>query len=177
MIKQFLQSNLAQISGNSNINFDLRIFVPERNIWQRIKTILGKKKEKWFVIRNIEPFARKDITEHLKLRVEPEGQGLVGTAYSTKSIVYDDHLSETNGTVYSLDQAQINRTSTLLWSLCIPILSEKNEVVAIMAIDSGTSQLDIGGNKDEIRMLTNTLAVMLRDSVPELFKAEVSFRW
>ena len=177
VIKQFLQSNLAQISGNSNISFDLRIFVPEQNIWRRIKTLLGSRKEKWFVIRNIEPFARKDITEHLKFRVDPEEQGLVGSAYSSKSIVYDDHLSSTNSTGYSLNQAQINRTSNLLWSICIPILNEKDEVVAIMAIDSGTSQLDIAGNKDEIRTLTNTLAVMMRDSVPELFKGEVSFRW
>lgn len=177
VIKQFLQSNLGQISGNSNISFDLRIFIPEKNILMVLKRLFGHSKEKWFVIRNIEPFARKDITEHLRFRVEPDAQGLVGMAYSRKSIVYDDHLVETNNSEYSLNQAQVNRTSNLLWSICIPILDDKNEVVAIMAIDSGTTNLNIDENKDDIRTLTNTLAVMLRDSVPELFRSEVSFRW
>ena len=39
-----------------------------------------------------------------------------------------------------------------------------------MAFDSDSSPLDISSNKDEIRTLTNTLAIMMRDSVPELFK-------
>ena len=80
-----------------------------------------------------------------------------------------------NSTSYSLDQSQVNRTSGLLWSICVPILNDKNEVIAIMALDSDTSKLDIEENKDAVRTLTNTIAVMMKDSVPELFKSEVGF--
>ena len=175
MVKKIIQSNLSQISGDSNISFDLRIFVPQRSICCCIKSLLHLQTEKWFFIRNIEPFANKDITEHLKFRVDPDPQGLVGSAYSKKSIVYDDNLAETNSTSYSLDQAQVSRTSALLWSICVPILNEKNEVIAIMALDSNTSKLDISANKDAIRTLTNTIAIMMKDSVPELFKSGVGF--
>lgn len=171
VIKQFAQSNFAAISKNNNFSFDLRIFVPEVNLFKLvIAFITMKKADKWFVIRNIEPFAKKDITEHLRFRVEPEIQGLVGAAYKRGSIVYDEDLSSTNDKVYSLDRSQLSRTSKLLWSICVPILNENNEVFAVMAFDSDSSPLDISSNKDDIRTLTNTLAIMMRDSVPELFK-------
>ncbi len=175
VVKKIIQSNLSQISGDSNLSFDLRIFVPKRSLRCWIKSLFHKNTEKWFCIRNIEPFANKDVTEHLVFRVEPNPQGLVGSAYSKKCIVYDDNLSETNSTSYSLDQSQVNRTSGLLWSICVPILNDKNEVIAIMALDSDTSKLDIEENKDAVRTLTNTIAVMMKDSVPELFKSEVGF--
>ncbi len=171
VIKQFAQSNFASISKNNDFNFDLRIFVPEINVCKYVLAfVIRKKVEKWFVIKNIEPFAKKDITEHLRFRVEPDIQGLVGQAYKSGSIVYDDALELTNDTEYSLDKAQISRTSKLLWSLCVPILNENNDVIAVIAFDSDSSSLDIKSNKNEIRDLTNTLAIMIRDSVPELFK-------
>lgn len=175
MVKTFIQSNLGQISGDKNISFDLRIFVPKRSILAFLRKIFHKRNEKWFYIRNIEPFASRDTTEHLKFRVDPDPQGLVGQAYSTKSIVYDDNLSVTNSIAYSLDQTQVSRTSNLLWSICVPVLDEKNEVIAIVALDSNTTKLNIKDNKDEIRNITNTLAVMMNDSVPEFFKKKGLF--
>lgn len=173
VIKQFAQSNFASISKNNNFSFDLRIFVPEVNVCKSVIAFVTRKKvDKWFVIRNIEPFAKKDITEHLRFRVEPDIQGLVGQAYNRGYIVYDDTLALTNDKEYSLDKSQISRTSKLLWSVCVPIFNENSEVFAVMAFDSDSSPLDIDGNKDEIRALTNTLAIMMRDSVPELFKRE-----
>ena len=50
------------------------------------------------------------------------------------------------------------------------LTNEKNEVIAVMAFDSDGTPLNISQNKEEIRTLTNTLAIMMRDSVPELFK-------
>ncbi len=176
MTKQFLQSNLINISNNDALNFDLRIFVPEYNV---LKMILhaGQLKEKWFVIRNIEPFASRDTTEHLRFRVMPDPQGLVGIAYKTKSIVYDDNLRETNSKNYYLNQSQINRTSNLNWSICIPILDDKNDVIAVMAIDSDTTEFKMKRDEVQIQTLTNTFAVMMRDSAPELFKKEVKYHW
>lgn len=171
MIKQFAQSNFAAISKNDNFSFDLRIFVPEVSIWGQIKARVQRRKcEKWFVIRNIVPFAKQDITEHLRFMVEPETQGLVGAAYQSGSIVYDDMLTLTNSTKYSLGHSQLSRTSNLRWSICVPILDEKNAVLAVMAFDSDTSDLDIESSRDELNALTNTLAMMMYDSVPELFK-------
>lgn len=176
MLKQFIQNNFVYITKNENFSFDMRIFVPERNILQYVKGIFGKG-ETWFTIRNITPFANKDITEHLRFRVDPNPQGLVGEAYAGKSIVYDDNLLETNSVDYALDQLQVNRTSKLLWSICVPILDDKSNVIAVMAFDSTVSRLNIEEHKDDIRTLTNTFAVMMHDSVPELFKGKVSFKW
>ena len=89
--------------------------------------------------------------------------------------MYDDNLSVTNSIAYSLDQTQVSRTSNLLWSICVPVLDEKNEVIAIVALDSNTTKLNIKDNKDEIRNITNTLAVMMNDSVPEFFKKKGLF--
>lgn len=176
MAKQFLQSNLISISKNDALNFDLRIFVPEYNV---LKMFLpaGRIKEKWFVIRNIEPFASRDTTEHLKFRVTPDPQGLVGLAYQTKAIVYDDNLRETNSKNYHLNQSQINRTSRLNWSICIPILDDKNDVIAVMAIDSNTTEFKMKRDENQIQTLTNTFAIMMRNSAPELFQREVRFHW
>ncbi len=171
MIKQFAQSSFISITDNKNFSFDLRIFVPEISVCRWIKAFLTRKQpEKVFVIKNIEPFAKKDITEHLRFRVEPNKQGLVGEAYETGAIVYDDKLSLTNSTDYALAQSQLSRTSNLRWSICVPICNNNNEVIAVMAFDSDSSDLNIGGNKNEIKSLTNTLAIMMRDSVPDLFK-------
>ena len=175
MIKQFAQSALITMTKNKNFSFDLRIFVPEVSVSRWLKaTLMRKQKEKWFVIRNIEPFAKKDITEHLKFRVEPAAQGLVGSAYSSGSIVYDDNLESTNSTEYSLEQTQLSRTSSLKWSICVPILNDNNEVIAVMAFDSDKSNLNIEKNKIELKNMTNTIAIMMRDSVPELFKRKWS---
>lgn len=84
---------------------------------------------------------------------------------------------QTNSVDYDLDQLQVNRTSKLLWSICVPILDDKSNVIAVMAFDSTVSRLNIVEHKDEIRTLTNTFAVMMHDSVPELFKGKVSFKW
>lgn len=176
MLKQFIQNNFVHITKNENFSFDMRIFVPEKNVFQYLKGILGKG-ETWFTIRNISPFANKDITEHLRFRVSPNPQGLVGAAYAGKSIVYDDNLSETNSIDYSLDQLQVNRTSKLLWSICVPVLDSKSNVIAVLAFDSTVSRLNIEEHKEDIGTLTNTFAVMMHDSIPELFKGKVSFRW
>ena len=100
----------------------------------------------------------------------------MGDAYKSGSIVYDDKLSVTNSTEYSLEQTQLSRTSNLRWSICVPISNEKNEVIAVMAFDSDKSDLNIEKNKNDLKNLTNTLAIMMRDSVPELFKRKWSWK-
>ena len=140
VIKEFAQSNFARISNNEEFDFNMRIFVPEKSISRYLMLLLRLHKvEKWFVIQNIEPFAKHDITENLKFRVAPNKQGLVGEAYESGYIVYDDILELTNDTDYSLDQVQLNRTSNLKWSLCVPIINENSDVIAVMAFDSDRS--------------------------------------
>ena len=42
-----------------------------------------------------------------------------------------------------------------------------------MAFDSDSSELNIEKNKNEIKNLTNTIAIMMNNSVPELFKRKM----
>lgn len=169
IIKEVARNNFVDITKNKDFSFDLRIFVLEISIINVVISHLGWKREKWFVIRNIEPFAKKDVTEHLRFRVYPNPQGIVGKVYQSGDIVYDDQLQKTNSQNYALDHSQINRTSNLLWSICVPIVSKGKNVIAIVAFDSDRSKLDISKNKEKIRTLTNTITLLMYDSTPELF--------
>lgn len=146
MIKQFAQSALITMTKNKNFSFDLRIFVPEVSVSRWLKaTLMRKQKEKWFVIRNIEPFAKKDNTEHLKFRVEPAAQGLVGSAFSSGSIVYDDNLESTNSTEYSLPHSQMLTVKS--WQGFIRNI--RCDSLKRLGALGTTIQADIYGNRSE----------------------------
>lgn len=170
VIKQIITSTFASLEKNDSFQFNMRIFVPNKNIKYKIAHLFNKNCILEFKIKNIVPFAKKDITEHLSFRVSPESQGLVGQCYQKKAIVYDECLLNNNSTEYNLDETQINRTSDLKWSICVPILDENNQVVSIIAFDSCISKLRIEAHKDEIRQIVNTVAILLYDCVPILFK-------
>lgn len=176
MIKQFAQSNFEKISKNGNFNFEMRIFVKEKNLTHLLPKWIHKNLDIFFSIRNIYPFAHSDITENLRFRVCPEPQGLVGKCYADKSIYYDENLIETNNS-YALNESQIAKTSELKWSICVPIFDQSNEIIAIVAFDSQVSKLSIEKNEDAIRKLVNTFSQMLYDCAPTLFKRKVVVRW
>lgn len=169
IIKEVARNNFVYITKNKDFSFDLRVFVLETSVINIVMSYLGRKREKWFVIRNIEPFAKKDVTEHLRFRVCPNLQGIVGKVFQSGDIAYDDQLQETNSQNYALDHSQINRTSNLLWSICVPIVRTGKNVIAIVAFDSDRSKLNINKNKEKVFILTNTITLLMHNSIPELF--------
>ena len=173
IIKQFAQSNFESISKNKDFDFKMRIFVRERSILSYLK-FFGEKRV-FFSIRNIEPFASNDVTEDLRFQVFPKAEGLVGKSYSGKGIYYDENLEVTNKT-YNLNEAQLTRTFMLKWSICVPIIDARNDVVAVVAFDSQTSRLSIEKNEYRIRELVNPFSQMLYNCAPDLFRPKVVIR-
>lgn len=176
MVSTTIQNCFEQISHNSNFNFELRIFVRDRNILVPLTKVLRHDKGSFFSIKNIYPFAKHDQTDNLRIRVNPDPQGLVGRCYTLKTIVYDDDLKTHNET-YGLDEAQMLKTSSLRWCICVPILNNNNDVIAVVSFDSSTSNLSITDNINDIRHLVSTYSLMLYNSVPELFEPKVVCIW
>lgn len=76
----------------SKINFDIRIFVPIRKIFN-----LEKGKPLYFEIANYDGLGTVGTTSGLKFKVLPENekQGLVGNCCNMRSMIYDDCLAQT----------------------------------------------------------------------------------
>ena len=170
MMKDLLTSSLGKRFLSESCPFDIRIFIPKHpflyKLTDQIKFIKIKKK---FIIKNIDLIANQGITKDLQFEVYPNQEGLVGSCYKTKSMVYDDDLENTNSKNYQLTQNQQDRTSKLKWSICCPICDENDIVVAIIALD-GNTRITIDKEKEiEIREQMVSFSRMLYDSVPQLF--------
>lgn len=175
MVKTIFGSTLENILEKKPINFNMRIFVPVKTpsyFWFK----LTKRGTVCFEIKNIAPFARSDTTAHLRFRVTPNSQGLVGDCYCQKEIIYDDNLQQTNATNWNLEEMQIARTGSLLWSICIPIIDQSNSVIAVISLDSVDTPVDISAHRAELAPFLMTFATLLHDSAPGLFKGRFSFK-
>ena len=171
MNKALLANALGSTFVSNEASFDIRIFIPKHKIRYRfydwIKNTSFPRK---YIIKNIGIIAEKGSTKDLQFEVYPKPQGLVGECYSTKAIIYDDRLFETNNTYYGLDNSQIARTSDLKWSICCPVFEKQDKIVAIIALD-GKTKITIDSEKeDALRTHLSSFSQMLFDSVPQLFK-------
>lgn len=175
MVKTIFGSTFESIVKKKPINFDMRIFVPMKTPSYFLSRF-SKKAKIYFEIKNIAPFAKSDATAHLRFRVTPNPQGLVGDCYTQKEIIFDNNLQQTNSSSWNLEQAQIARTSSLLWSLCIPIIDQSSNVIAVIALDSTDTALDIAACRAELASFLMTYATLLHDSAPSLFKGRFAIK-
>ncbi len=168
MWKRTFAETLADDNNKlSNNDIDVRIFVPNSSIKNRLK----KKKE--FIIKNFKSLADPDITDDLCFEVSPQSEGLVGFCYQSKKIVYDDNLEETNSKNYNLSKHQQNKTSNLKFSFVCPILDINEDVIGMVAIDS-KKLINIRSNKKYEKQFTTAVlnfSQLMHKNVPELFKA------
>lgn len=178
MIHQLFKSCFEKITGNESVDFNMRIFVPKITpiYWIMTRVFRSKNQELYFTIKNVAPFARPDTTEHLFFRVKPNPQGLVGSCYSTGKIVWDQDLKQNNDKKWRLESVQIQRTSALLWSICVPVIDERGTTIAVIAFDSTSTPIDIESHRDELGVAVRTFSVLLYDSVPDLFKRKWALR-
>lgn len=150
---------------DTNINIDIRIFVP-------IKKIINIKKNEtlYFQIVNCEGLSTAGITNGLKFKVLPkdERQGLIGNCYNLHTTVYDDNLKQ-NNEQYNLTKFQLSKTRNQEFSIAHPLYNESNEIVAIITID-GTQKIDISEHESAIINNVLMFSEKLFLSVPDLFK-------
>ena len=171
MSKEIVSKALADSCTPSPQDFDIRLFLPKRPVLYRILDFLRiSRVPRKFAIKNIELIAEQGTTKNLEFEVSPNSQGLVGKSYADKSIIFDDNLETNNSVDYNLGHNQIQRTSSLKWSICCPILSQDNNVVAILAIDGQTKMAIKSSKKNELFQVISGYSRMLYDNVPPLFK-------
>lgn len=131
-----------------NIDMNIRIYIPEKGLGTRLKNMLvgilsGKHAvTEVYRARNIEGLAENGLAEPLKFRVKPEPQWLVGECHTNKELVYDSNMKK-NIRNHILSKYIKTRISKLQFCLCIPVLDENDEVIAIISFES-EQKLDIG---------------------------------
>ena len=170
MNKAILASTLSKCVGLENIDFDIRIFVPKHLHLYRAAKILRLNVPRKFVIRNVELIAHPGITKKLQFEVYPRHEGLVGLCYDGKKMMYDDDLENTNDVLYDLGPNQIDKTSSLMWSICCPIIQEDDTVHAIIALDGKTKITLSEDAMNAFRSDLTAFSRMLFDTVPQLFR-------
>lgn len=162
---------LADSCTPSPLDFDIRLFIPKYPVLYSILDFLHIQiVPKKFIIKNIDLIADQGTTKNLEFEVSPHCEGLVGQCYCTKGIMFDDNLETNNNSNYNLGHNQIQRTSSLKWSICCPIVNEDNKVVAIIAIDGQTKMTIKSSKKDSLFQIISGYSRMLYDNVPPLFK-------
>ncbi len=171
MNKRILESSLSEKVSEGFANCDIRIFVPKHPLLYKLTSIqLFHNMKREFVIKNYDTIANEGTTRNLTFEVYPNVEGLVGKCYNKQSIIYDDNLKQTNSTNYGLNETQISRTTDLAWSICCPVFSGGNDVIAIVALD-GKTPIHISNEVlTPLREEITVFSQMLSDSVPELFK-------
>ncbi|WP_040328097.1 hypothetical protein [Clostridium ihumii] len=169
--KEILTSALSSELDKEHLELNVRIFVKRKEtLKEKFKKICRIDYPVEFIIKNITGFANDDVTSKLKFEVAPNPVGLVGRTFKDKCIYYDCDLENTNTSMYNLSHSQINKTNDLKFSLTCPIFKTKDEVVAILAIDS-RQKIDISGKNEKIiTNSVNNFSTQLYEYVPDLFK-------
>lgn len=168
--KDILINALAEYLGIEYCDLNIRIFVPDKSIYSKIKRLFIKNTPLWFHIKNIEGLAEPGVTNNLKFKVLPscDQEGLVGECYNHKKMVYDDNLEVTNDLDYNLNEYQKSKTKGLKFIIVCPTFSKDKEIDAIVAFDSKNHIKVVNEDKFTTAILNYTQ--QLHEYVPELFK-------
>lgn len=172
--KEIMITTLAQKLGREYCDINIRIFVPKKSLLWKLLHVLKKDKNLFFYIKNIEGLADAGVTDNLKFRVKPteQRQGLVGECFSTRKMVYDDNLIESNETEYNLTEYQINKTNDLRFIIVCPTFSENGEIDAIVSFDSKNNIKITRENQDILTNLILNYTQQLHEKIPDLFKGK-----
>lgn len=160
---------------NKNIDLNIRLYFPERTFQGTIKKLLTRlvagrdAAEEIFKVRNIEGLAEKSHSEPLKFRVRPDPQWLVGQCYTKKELVYDSDL-KSHKSHRGLRKYIQARISKLQFCMCIPVLDEKDHVLAIISFDSEQKLQINEQNRAMWEEMIEYYCEDLVENLPEFFK-------
>jgi hypothetical protein len=135
--KNLFVEKLKKDLQQNNLHLHIRVFEPPRgfNAWWK-KKLAG---ELFFEVKNYEGFSEVGTTKGLKFKVLPEGteQGLVGKTFKDKEVYFDFNLkANQNDAEYKLDVFQKSCTNAYEFAITAPIFNPKNEVIAVVSLDS-----------------------------------------
>lgn len=160
---------------DKNIDMNIRIYMPEKGLGTRLKNkLVGIISGKYavtevFKAKNIEGLADNGLAEPLKFRVKPEPQWLVGECHANKELVYDSNMKKNVRSNHVLSKYIKTRISKLQFCLCIPVLDENDEVIAIISFES-EQKPDIGEhNRSEWEDMFKYYCEDLVENLPDFF--------
>lgn len=90
-----------------------------------------------YKIVDIKHLHNDKMREDLVFELSPTPQGIVGKAYNEKTIVLNFNMQDPSvKSVYNLNDFQYSETSDLRFCGALPILNNRNEIIAIVSFDS-----------------------------------------
>lgn len=167
--KYLLSGALSKEIGTSGITFNIRIFVPKYNLFYLVRSKFIKDTPLYFVITNVPGLAEADITEDLRFKVLPEGEGLVGMCFHKQKTCFDPELKKNNSIIYGLNDSQIAKTNDLEFIIAVPVIANK-KVVAVVSFDTKQKIENKTSVIDSISGAVGAFSNLLYEKVPELFK-------
>lgn len=175
--KEIMTTTLARVLGKEYCEINIRIFVPKKGFIWKLRHFFKREEKLEFWIKNIDGLADAGVTNNLKFRVLPEKekQGLVGECFSSKGMVYDDNLVESNEKNYNLSKYQISKTNDLRFIIVCPTFSDDVNIDAIVAFDSKNDIKITEANKNVLINLVLNYTQQLHENIPELFKPKGGF--
>lgn len=141
--KETYFKSIKETLKKHNKNFRTRIFIPRTGLKAWWNSFRYNKME--FMLKEINGISDPLNARTLHFEVSPKQQGLVGKACREKAIIVDCNAK---AETYNLTPYQISKTSDVKFCSTAPIFNNKNEVIAVLAIDSSD---DIPLNDAEIQ--------------------------
>lgn len=174
LIKDIFLSKIETTLKSENMNLSIRIFLPDTSlIYLLKKRFLPNRRKLYFKIKDIPAFAENsNMTKDLRFMVFPNQEGLVGKCFNERKLQWDVNLENTNNTDYNLSRWQKNKTSDLRFIICLPIVDDKDNIVAIFALDT-KSNIIIEDCDTVIKQLEKTMITLgqtLYQEIPYLFR-------
>jgi len=120
-------------------------------------------------MKNIEGFTDDNIKDGLVFEAYPKTQGLVGECFINKNIVYEEDLRNSTKD-YNLTDFQKQQTSNTIFCLCIPLINTKDEIYAIITLDSNEEIVIPQESRYEIFSLLRTFGKRFGEEMFHLFK-------
>jgi hypothetical protein len=147
--KETYFKSIKETLKKHNKNFRSRIFISDKGFKAWWNNTWHKKGS--FKLEEIKGISDPIHTTSLHFEFKPSVQGLVGKACIEKAIIVDCNVNPDN---YNLTHFQKSKTSDVRFCSTAPIFNKKNEVVAVLAIDSDDH---IQLNDEEIEVWKNQI--------------------
>lgn len=168
-IKVLLMQSFENLVEQQNIRLKLRIFIKKNSFIKRNIKILGVENKIVYRMKNIEGFTDNNIKDGLSFEVFPKVQGLIGDCYIQRKIVYDENLKASTKD-YHLSDFQKEQTHNTVFCLCIPLINTKEEIYAIITLDSDVSITIHDENKYTLFSLLKTFGTRFGEEMANFFK-------
>ncbi|MCY9138064.1 hypothetical protein [Peribacillus frigoritolerans] len=172
LISQQKDSYLSVITENFSLSKDflelnMRVWIEEKNyIIKKIKYGKGFN-SKVFHVKHLKNLSKEGNKNNLYFEVHPHIQGLVGICYNNKKTTHVEDVSKVYDK-HNLTAYQAKVTSDTKFVMCIAVLNQKDQVVAIVSFDHPKGIKIPTQHKDEIYGILELFCTTIFENIPEL---------